>query len=329
LNILKKYWFVIIVAFLLVGLFAYVTYDENKGKLQGKKHNGQDVIFTIGDEIITAEMLYKRIKTDYADDINELLLARFEVMTLSQALPITKEMQKQAEEAVYSTVVAYFQYNYGEQYDYYLKTWMKQNNFVTLKDVEKGYTLPYVVVRPLLIKNYLESHLDEYFPDYLEKENPRLISHILVKMENPKEPTEEELAKIKEVEEALKTKSFAEVASEFSDDTGTAAKSGSLGIVDNLNKANYVPEFAEAAMLLASDEVSPWVVTSYGWHLIRNDGNTQEKLLTDANFYNNLTFHNENIGDKIVFDKAMELGTNFFGNDLLKQFITARFKEAE
>ena len=320
LNILKKFWFVIIVACLFIGLFVYVTYDENKGKLKGLKSNGQDVLFTIGDEKITAEMLYAKISESNKTAVKSILLDRFQVMTLMQSMPITKEMKQQAADAVYNNVVAFFQINYGNSYETYLRQWMQNNGFSELKDIEK-YTLPYSVIRPKLINNYFKEHLDEYYEIYFQAEQPRLISHILVLMEDPEEPSEEELQRVAAIDAALKTKNFSEVATELSEDSGSAEQGGSIGIVSNSNKTDYVAEFAAVAMELKENEVSPWTATTYGWHRIKNDGNSKAALIADPSFYSLLASFNSDVSDRIIYDTAVKIGLNFFGNDDLAKYI--------
>ena len=58
LQTIKKYWFVCLVGVLLIGASIYFAYDQNKGKLPGKTVGGEDVVFSIGDEDITAGEFY-------------------------------------------------------------------------------------------------------------------------------------------------------------------------------------------------------------------------------------------------------------------------------
>ena len=46
-KFLKKNWFVVLVATLFIGVVGYYIYDTNKGKLKGKKANGEDVVYEI------------------------------------------------------------------------------------------------------------------------------------------------------------------------------------------------------------------------------------------------------------------------------------------
>lgn len=59
---------------------------------------------------------------------------------------------------------------------------------------------------------------------------------------------------------------FASLAGEFSDDPGSAADGGSLGVVE---KGVMVPEFEEALFALEEGQVSSPVQTDFGYHLIK------------------------------------------------------------
>ena len=70
--------------------------------------------------------------------------------------------------------------------------------------------------------SYYDEHLDELFKPIFEEKNGRILAHILIKMEDSQNPTQEELDKVKAVEQALADgKSFYDVAKEYSDDTGS------------------------------------------------------------------------------------------------------------
>ena len=317
---LKKFWFVILSAFLLLAMFGYVTYEENKDKVRGKTYNGQQVVFSIGDLVVTADMLFDKINEIDSEASNEMLFERFQLAVFNQAIPITEEMREQARNVIYDTIIPYFQYSYGENYSYYLQQWMESEGFTDEEDI-MAFTLPWYVIQPLLLKNYYIEHIDEYFPAYQKGQNPRLISHILVAMDDPEDPNTEEKAKVQAIENALKTRDFGAVAKEFSDDTGSAEKDGSIGLVDNTNQSNYVSEFAAVAMDLGEGEVSEWVKTTYGWHLIKNMGSSKAALMEDEELYTRLSAVNLALNNKILYETAESLGLDFFGNDALQKYI--------
>ena len=60
IKILKKQWFVVLIALLFIGFAIFSVYDTNKGKLPGKSVDGKDVVAGLkGDVNITADELYK------------------------------------------------------------------------------------------------------------------------------------------------------------------------------------------------------------------------------------------------------------------------------
>ena len=111
-------------------------------------------------------------------------------------------------------------------------------------------------------------------------------------------------------------------ATEYSDDS-SASSAGSLGWMDV--NTNFVESFKEAALALEEGEVSDWVVSEYGYHLIKCDESTYETLSQDSDFVSNVLTSDVSIKPKAVWAKAQELGVDFNGNsDLeaqLKQYM--------
>lgn len=67
-------------------------------------------------------------------------------------------------------------------------------------------------------------------------------------------------------ERVMKGERFSTLATLYSQDPGSAAKGGELGLAP---KTNYVAPFADAAMSLKEGQVSQIVETQYGFHLIQ------------------------------------------------------------
>lgn len=105
--------------------------------------------------------------------------------------------------------------------------------------------------------------------------------HVLIQpdpdAEDQSEVTDEEwdaaLEEANEVAElvAADDADWAEIAEEYSDDTGSAARGGDLGWYDPANPG-FVPEFAETLAELEVGEVSEPVRTEFGWHVIQKTG---------------------------------------------------------
>ena len=94
----------------------------------------------------------------------------------------------------------------------------------------------------------------------------RRAAHILIEIsddvtdEQARTKAEEAIARINAGE------SFAAVATELSDDLGSAQQGGDLGFA---TQGVYEPEFEEALYALEQDQISEPVRTEYGWHVIQ------------------------------------------------------------
>lgn len=94
-------------------------------------------------------------------------------------------------------------------------------------------------------------------------------SHILIRTTG--EDTTEAWAKVQEVQAALDSgEPFADVAREYSDDTGSGENGGSLG---SFGRGRMVPAFEEAAFALEEvGDRSDWFRTRFGYHIVQLDG---------------------------------------------------------
>ena len=110
---------------------------------------------------------------------------------------------------------------------------------------------------------YFEEHPDEF-----RGADERQASHILLSFGDDEE-------KAAELAESLRDRlaageSFAELAAQYSADTGTAGSGGNLGWLGSGDSP--AAEFEEALFALGENDVSAPVRTEYGFHLIRLDG---------------------------------------------------------
>ncbi len=94
--------------------------------------------------------------------------------------------------------------------------------------------------------------------------------HILIKVEKtaPLEKQNEARQKIENLRKEIvdQKKDFAELAKQFSEDTGSRENGGDLGFNE---RSAWVPEFSEAAFSLKVGEVSQPVQSQFGFHLIK------------------------------------------------------------
>jgi parvulin-like peptidyl-prolyl isomerase len=127
------------------------------------------------------------------------------------------------------------------------------------------------------VQAYYSAHKGEY--------EEAQASHILIRFKgsavplkpNQKDLTEEEaLAKAQDIRKQLSGGAdFATVAKAESDDTGSAAKGGSLG---KFTRGQMVAPFDQAAFSLPVGQLSDPVKTQFGYHIIKVDSRTNKTL---------------------------------------------------
>lgn len=103
----------------------------------------------------------------------------------------------------------------------------------------------------------------------LMRDEQRRARHILIQV--AEDAGEEEIAAARKKAEDLIARlrageDFAALAKEFSDDPGSAAAGGDLGL---FGKGMMVPEFEDAAFTLAQDQISDPVRSPFGFHIIQ------------------------------------------------------------
>jgi len=130
------------------------------------------------------------------------------------------------------------------------------------------------------LKEFYELNIDRYVVD-----EQREASHILLNLPEGKnlEDAPEVNKKLAEIQAKLKAgEDFGVLAKQYSQDTGSADKNGSLGQV---LRGQMVPPFEEELYALTEvGQISPPVRSSFGIHLIRLDGVTprQTKAFADV-----------------------------------------------
>ncbi|MDD5688050.1 MAG: peptidylprolyl isomerase [Elusimicrobia bacterium] len=122
------------------------------------------------------------------------------------------------------------------------------------------------------LKTYFEKNKDKF--DEPEKVSVR---HILIRCEKNASIKDESLAlnKIKEVQQKLKKgEDFAKLASEYSEDPGSAKDGGNLGFIV---KGMMVKTFEDVAFKTPVGDISDYFKTEFGYHILKIDSK-QAKL---------------------------------------------------
>lgn len=310
---IKENWFVVLVAVLLFSACGYFVYDMNKDKLPGKKADGKDVVAELAGTNIFADELYDDLygAIDSKSSLGtSMLYMYFERAVADEAVPMTSELKSQISAQV-SGVRQNYQAYYGDQWETALLKALQASGYTSIDDLEAYFT-HYLKLQNLKHENY-DANLDTLFSKIYEEKKSRTVSHILVKMSDPSNPTEEEQKKLDEIDAALEAgKDFAEVAKEFSDDSSASA-GGALGYVDS--DTSFVTAFKEASLSQEKGVVGEWVQTEYGRHKILVT--ETDKAALEANeairdsIYQAIDTYYPEMSAKIIWDKAKELNVTF------------------
>ncbi len=138
-----------------------------------------------------------------------------------------------------------------------------------------------VEVEPKGLKDFYEEQKDRY-----QTPERRRISHILFAFTDNTDDDSLQLQKALKAKEELKTKDFAQLANEQSDDKLTADKGGDLGL---FNKGVMEPAFEQAVNALQLGEVSEPVKSEFGYHLIKVTELTPGSIKSFAEVENEIT----------------------------------------
>lgn len=321
-EILKKQWFVVLIALILISFAIFSIWDTNKGKLPGKSVDGKELVAAAADVNVSADDVFQ-----YGMEFTgtELLFAKFQDAVAMEAVDTTDDIKSEAKLQA-EQIEAGFKQNYPTNYTTQLQTQLEKIGYSDLND----YCLKNTKVSKLQT-TYMDAHMEELFKPIYEAKNSRVVAHILIKMSDSANPTEDELAKVKAVEDALATgTSFADVAKANSDDS-SASLGGMLGYMDS--DTAFVTEFKDAALALGKDEVSDWVKVAssnyQGWHKIivldtdmngiinyEDDNNTVKNGI-----YSAIMNNNKNLDKTIIWEAAKSLNVTFANDDIKKQLM--------
>lgn len=327
LELLKKYWFVGLVCIALLVFVVMYTVDEIKNKpieVTTKQSDGHSVIFDVDDDDYLADDLYADL---YASTGINREYNKFVSMVLDAAYETTSDLENQA-----TAVASNFVSQYGEDY---VNSYLLQNGYTNgLPDLTKFIISSYKNI--YMLKDYYEAHYDEVVPGAIEQLGLKSVEHILVKVAEVEEttdesgktihvakPTADEKAKLDKVLEELKTKSFEDVAKEYSDD-GSAANGGLLGVYSSSSaNSTFVKEFAEACVNTPTGSVSEVITSQYGYHIVKVDEPTKDQILQDQGAIEEISNATQDIYINIIMAKAEEVGFEIYDEELKRQIDAA------
>ena len=249
----------------LVGL-ALASLLVLSGCSSAVKDNGKYVVASIDGQKIYADDIYKNLSTSTEGKKN--LFTYVLDQLIRENFPVTSDMKENASN-IASNLENNYKNQYGDDADAQLESALTQSGY---KDID---AFKDSIVQSLqyseFLKKYVKANFDEVFDDYYKMEAPRKMSLIKVTMSDPANPTDEEKAKLEEIQSLLKTdKSFEDIASQYSDDTTKSAK-GNIGIVDSTAKLKniYGEEVEKAALTLEQGKITAPIQGTGGYYILK------------------------------------------------------------
>jgi len=306
----KKNWFLVVIAAILLVFAVYYGINQKQNEavsVATKQQDGNYLVYSSGDHSMTADELYDKLKDSYG--------ASSAFNALSKAV-IDASVETTEDLNTYATNYATYVMQYNDEAT--ILSTLKQYGYDSIDQLTDYYLI--ALKQQEMLNEFFTKNFDKYAPSYIKTVNPRKVSHILVSVADVQantddngnttytaNMTDDEKTKLDNVKEALKTKSFTDVAKEFSDD-GTASNGGYLGIVDENSRSNYVAEFSDAAMSQQLGKVGEPVLSQYGYHFILAEEATKDDLLADSTFMSGLMNNYSYAGVKAIKEKIDELG---------------------
>ena len=324
-ELLKKYWFVALIALALTAFVVMYSVDAYKNRditVKNKQIDGKYVAYTIDGEPVYADDLYNSLYA-YQNNGASQVMVNYERQVFNTAYETTDEMKNRAAISVANIINSYSK----DYLDKYLRSVGYSQGF---EEMDKYYIDS--MKQELLIKEYVLAHQDELLSDL--GTNPRLIYHILVRCETSEvtdeqgnviayeaNPTDEQKAKLDEILEALKAEdsSFEYTAYTYSDD-GSKERGGYIGLINEENSTMYDQMFAKTALALADGEVSEPIVSQFGYHIIKNAGTSADKLLDDYYYLADMQSSNPTLALKATLEKGKELGFEIKSEELINYY---------
>ena len=322
-ELLKKYWFLGIVALGLLAYFivyAVQSYNARPVYVDTKTDGeGKSIVYTINGENYLADDLYEDL---YNDVGAYTAYSKWSRAVIDAAVKNTDDITTYANN--YAQYIAY--YNDQATIDSTLKSYGYAGGYDDLAQ----YCLD-IVKADALYKEFYSNNYDTYVKQVVEAKHPKKVYHILVKVADVQEVTDEagntikvanmtaeEEAKLNAVIEALKTEDYDSVCAQYSDEDSTKENGGYLGIYDDETIAStMVSEFANAVIVLPNGSVSEPVLSEFGYHFIRVEEPTEDEIKEDTQFMSEVSNYYSYSNVLAIKEKSDELGFTIVDEKLL------------
>ena len=231
-----------------------------------KTVDGKSIAASTSISNISADTLYDQLSKGTSG--KNALFSYVLDQLIDQKFPATDDMKKNAEDT-YNQVLNSYTQQYGDEdtAKKQLETALKSSG--SYKSIDE------------MMKSYIKKHFNTVFEDYYKIANPRKVSIIAVSAADPTNPTADEKANLKEVQDLLKEgQDFGTVAKKYSTDTNTKDAKGSLGIVDSTSSLSdtYGTDVQSKATELKSGETSDVITGSSAFYILHCDTTDKETI---------------------------------------------------
>lgn len=263
-----------ITASLIVSAFLLSGCSNSSSITQDSK--GNDVVASLKKKNITADDIYDDIfnsssgkTTLFQAALNKLVDVKF---------PINDDMETDADTIV-KQIRNYYKNSYGDDYQSTLKSALEQTGYENMASYRQAMIEQIQYATFLL--DYVDNNFDEVYEDYYQIASPRYVSIIKIDVADTSSITAEEQAVIDEVTNLLSTsKSFGEIAEDYSTDTSTNSNKGSLGIIDTSSdlSSSYGDDVQTQALALSEGEVSGAISGTDGVYFVRCDSVNKDDI---------------------------------------------------
>ena len=322
-EFLKKSWFVVLVGAILLGVAGYMTFDLISQQLPSKKVDGKDVVFSYNGVDYTTDDLYDDLYASYSF---ETILTYIELQVYRNAFEPDADLLSEAKIYTNNTIQN-LKYQYGEDYKEILSNDLKKLGYSGDDKSLTEYYITYLMQQEVQ-KRFISENIDTYFPKYALARKPRMVSHILIAVADPENPSEDELAKLDEVKALLAESDadFAAIAMQYSDDTGSGANGGSLGVVDTTTIGNFVENFKNSIYTVGVGEMTEWFQTEYGYHIILVTSESPEDFVETDNFASLILSYYPTLVRAITWSEIERQGLELSGDEALIEKVEKYYK---
>lgn len=241
-----------------------------------KLKNGEEVVFSVNNNKVTADTLYKKLKSKYAKSV---MIDIIDSNILNEVYKNDKDIETQVKNSIESIKTQYAD-NWEDT--------LKSAGFENEDELKDYYRLSFQ--RTKAVDDYIkETITDKEIKKYYDENTAGDIKckHILISVKSDSDSESDGLSDEeakKKAEDIIKKldngEDFSKLAKKYSNDTGTAENGGDLGY---FNKGEMVKEFEEAAYKLKVNKYTTKPVkTSYGYHIILKTDEKEKPTLKKA-----------------------------------------------